>query len=169
MNCFTCGIETANPKFCSRSCSAKTTNKASRKRKREGSCDTCGDEIKSCHKYCETCRNLVIGIQHKTTVIEHRSNLSWRNFHVSMRAMARANFKKTDRPKVCLCGYSLHVDIAHIIPISDFPDDTLLSVINHPDNLIALCKNCHWEHDNGYLKLSSPTGIRTQTSQASPH
>lgn len=46
------------------------------------------------------------------------------------------------------CGFDKHIEACHIKPISSFPLDTKLSVINNLSNLIALCPNCHWEHDN---------------------
>lgn len=44
-----------------------------------------------------------------------------------------------------------HVEVAHLKAVSDFKDESLMSEINHPDNLIGLCLNHHWEYDNGYL------------------
>lgn len=46
-----------------------------------------------------------------------------------------------------------HVEIAHIRAVADFSDEDLLSEINHPDNLVGLCPNHHWEYDNGLLNL----------------
>ena len=46
------------------------------------------------------------------------------------------------------CGYDKHVELAHIKAVADFDDDTLLSVVNSPDNVLSLCPNCHWEFDN---------------------
>jgi hypothetical protein len=40
-------------------------------------------------------------------------------------------------------GYNLLFE-----PISSFADDTPIDVINAPDNLLALCPNCHWEFDH---------------------
>jgi len=154
MKCLTCKSETSNPKFCSRSCSAIVSNKTSKKRELEGKCEKCQIQITSSHKYCVSCRDVARSIQHRTTIKEHKLKLSWRNFHVSMREMSRANYAKSKRPKICQCGYQLHVDICHIKQISNFNEDTLLSVVNHSDNLVALCKNCHWEFDNGYLILT---------------
>lgn len=37
---------------------------------------------------------------------------------------------------------------SHIIPISSFTNDQLLSEVNNEDNVIPLCPNCHWEFDN---------------------
>jgi len=50
--------------------------------------------------------------------------------------------------KCRLCGYDKHFEVAHIKPISEFPEDTLLTVVNDPTNLMPLCPNCHWEFDN---------------------
>lgn len=51
------------------------------------------------------------------------------------------------------CGYSLHVELCHIKPISSFPDSALLSEVNSRKNNIQLCRNCHWELDNSILKI----------------
>jgi 5-methylcytosine-specific restriction endonuclease McrA len=71
-----------------------------------------------------------------------------------IRELARLAYKRSDKPKQCVvCGYQLHYEICHVIPISDFSIDTSISVVNALSNLIALCPNHHWELDNGYLTL----------------
>ena len=50
-----------------------------------------------------------------------------------------------------ICGYSKHVEVCHIKPVSDFPLDSKLSEVNNISNLIMLCPNHHWEFDNGML------------------
>jgi hypothetical protein len=52
------------------------------------------------------------------------------------------------------CGYDKHVEHAHIKPISSFDEDTLLIVVNAPENNLVLCRNCHWEYDNGLLRAA---------------
>src|SRR5688572_1819508 len=54
MNCINCNKETNNPKFCSRSCAAKYTNKVP-KRSRTGKCKSCGCIIKAQQTYCNNC------------------------------------------------------------------------------------------------------------------
>lgn len=72
-------------------------------------------------------------------------------FHAKVRGLARGAYKG---PLGCAaCGYSLHVDICHIRPVADFPDDATLREVNAPENLVALDKRCHWEFDNGYLTI----------------
>lgn len=46
------------------------------------------------------------------------------------------------------CGYDKHVEVCHVKPISSFDKSTPLGVVNSKENLLLLCPNCHWEHDN---------------------
>jgi predicted HNH restriction endonuclease len=65
-----------------------------------------------------------------------------------VRTRARAASKKLGLDKCQKCGYDKHVEITHAKGISTFEGHTLVSVINAPSNLMALCPNCHWEFDN---------------------
>lgn len=57
MICLACGRETANPKFCSMGCAARTNNVLFPKRVKEGACRTCGALISSTRTYCsDKCR-----------------------------------------------------------------------------------------------------------------
>ena len=54
-----------------------------------------------------------------------------------------------DVPRICAhCGYDKHVEIAHVKPVSSFPQTALLLEINSRSNLLHLCPNCHWEFDH---------------------
>jgi 5-methylcytosine-specific restriction endonuclease McrA len=65
---------------------------------------------------------------------------------------ARAVVMKSDKQKTCCrCGYNKHTEVCHIKSIQSFNDNSTLEQINHPDNLMLLCPNCHWEYDNGLL------------------
>ena len=58
------------------------------------------------------------------------------------------------RSKACeICGYDKVVEVAHIRDISSFCDDTLMSVVNSPNNLMWLCPNHHAELDMGLLEV----------------
>lgn len=73
-----------------------------------------------------------------------------------VRAKARKAYKEAGFPMKCaVCGYSAHVDIAHIKGIRQHTNDTKIFEINKLTNLVALCKNHHWEFDNGFLDLPS--------------
>lgn len=79
----------------------------------------------------------------------------WQTARSAITSMARLIFNNSDKPKECaICGYDKHYEVAHIIAVSDFDDNTLISEINNIDNLIALCPNHHWEYDNGILDIS---------------
>lgn len=147
MQCINCSLETDNPKFCSMSCAAKHNNKIHPKRpKSKNVCKGCGLPKLSRNKvtYCKSCRPnygqdmtlaeakyLKHGMQNTYSLIRQRARHSMR--HIT---------------SCTECGYSKHVEVAHIKPVSSFTDDTLISVINHPSNLKVLCPNCHWEFDH---------------------
>lgn len=114
----------------------------------------CGKVIKKSAEFCRSCYNEVYGIHLKSKgdLIKSRSN--WWAARVPIAKHARKVYLKSNKPLECLiCKYSLHIEICHIKPVSDFTDDALLREINDVNNLIALCPNHHWEFDNGKLKI----------------
>jgi len=141
--CLHCKQKTVNPKFCSRSCAAKETNKVPKRKAKQHLCLSCGDLIKSRRTKCDTCltpkdMNLEQAIYSK----HHKSSA-----FALVRSRARASVK--EEKQICeFCGYDKHVEVCHIKPINSFPLDTLLTVINSRDNLKLLCPNCHWEFDH---------------------
>jgi 5-methylcytosine-specific restriction endonuclease McrA len=165
--CLQCGKETINPKFCSRNCSATYTNSKFPKRiKTPHYCKICGKEIQKSGTYykkicitCKTDRKSYSDAIKNTTISEYKDKLKRRNVHPSwlygeIRGFARSWNKNL--PKKCMhCGYDKHVELCHIIPLSKFPDNTLLKEANSEDNIFILCPNCHWEFDNGLLTKES--------------
>lgn len=88
----------------------------------------------------------------KGDLFNNRSN--WQSARSAICKSARKIFNESDKLKECaVCGYSIHYDVAHRKAVSVFDDDCLIYEINHIDNLIALCKNHHWEYDNNLLKI----------------
>lgn len=78
------------------------------------------------------------------------SCLNWQSARSTIAKHARAVYIRNGKQLVCSqCGYDKHADVAHIRPVSDFPDTATIAEINHIDNLTALCPNHHWEYDNG--------------------
>ncbi len=154
MNCKECNEPTGNPKFCSRSCSATFNNRKHPKREPEGTCASCGTSVPTRYTYCNPCwqdrlidwDSLTIGEARKSGANHGRARYA--------RRVLRKDYIASGRPMECLeCGYSLHVDICHIKDCKDFPDKTPMSIVNSLDNVVALCKNHHWEFDNGHLSL----------------
>lgn len=77
---------------------------------------------------------------------KHHKSSAWN----LVRARARAASPESPCQN---CGYDKHTEVCHIKDISTFSEDTLISVVNSPDNLVRLCPNCHWEFDHGRLEL----------------
>ena len=65
----------------------------------------------------------------------------------------RLYFDNNAFPKCEICGYTNHVEVAHIKAVSEFSNDISISEINALSNLVGLCPNHHWEYDNGILTL----------------
>jgi hypothetical protein len=161
--CLHCKKETSNPKFCSRSCAACINNTIRPKRKPEGACKTCKKPNTTNRTYCHSCwikKRKLNSIQRWETetlkAVRGIGNANAGGRYPMLRNMSRKKYIKSGRPMTCFeCGYSKHVDICHIKEIKSFSEDSFVSEINDLDNLIALCKNHHWELDNGFMTLKS--------------
>ena len=158
--CLSCEKETKNPKFCSRSCSAKVNNVLVPKRISKRKCIVCGDKTSNYRKSrCdlhteEYKKNRIL----EKTVGEYRNAISVRGKHASwlasaIRLHARNIHKDLKKLSCAVCGYSKHVEICHKKAVSAFSDSALLKEVNSRDNVIQLCPNCHWEFDNGLIQV----------------
>jgi hypothetical protein len=154
-SCKNCDNPTKNAKFCSISCA----NSKKPKRKRTTSfykCSNVGCTNKPLlrRKYCSSpeCQPNYVDWSKETlaSVKEKRKY----QIYSRIRTLSRKIYLRSDKPKKCIiCAYAIHFDVCHIRGISTFPDTATVKEINSPDNLIALCKNHHWEFDNGFLSL----------------
>lgn len=143
-------------RFCSRSCSAKHTNSTAKKRPRTKKCKRCGELILAMYTYCPLCIGKGAHLRSGTHLSERSiRDVIYRvgsNRYGVVRSHAKLVAK--DLPKICrICRYDKHVEICHIKDISEFPLETKVGVVNSLSNLIFLCPNCHWEFDNGMLKI----------------
>lgn len=148
-SCFNCGKETKNPRFCSRSCSAKVTNREVVKRKfKEKKCKRCDAVIMIPRRItCDDCNESVVN---RTL----RDISKRKEPYTSKFAGVRSNAKIVAREmnQSCyICGYNKHVEVCHIKPVNSFSLDSRVSEVNGISNLIILCPNHHWEFDNGML------------------
>jgi hypothetical protein len=155
--CINCKKQTKNPKFCSKSCAATYNNSKFPKRKPENRCIDCNKLITCERKRCE--EHYLIWQENKKAKDLTLKDAIYEKHHRSsafalIRSRARQVAKKIKIDKECqICGYNKHVEIAHINPISSFSESVLISEINSPDNLAALCPNCHWEFDHNLTQL----------------
>lgn len=149
-------------KFCNRNCSSIFNNKLKSKRQiKPRICSKCGMEFtfseKTSRILCETCKIIE---REKTNVIkamtirEYIQKYSYKgaNRYSTIRDFAR-RWNKHLKKKPCQnCGYSKHTEFCHIKEINKNLDMTI-GEINDENNILILCKNCHWEFDHGYLTL----------------
>lgn len=146
--------------FCSMTCAASFNNQLYPKRNPEGKCFKCQKEISTKFTYCEDCRKIAC---HRVENLKLKELKSFAkvdsNRYRHIRADARKTYKKSNRPKCCeYCGYDKHFEVCHIKDIGSFSPDTTIKEINSLDNLVALCRNHHWELDHGHLDIGFLVG-----------
>ena len=163
--CTNCQKETKNPKYCSRSCSATMSNRISPKRAaKPRQCSVCNllfSPKKGEHRrtYCYECPSHKERL-YELTLEDYQNKLSLRGKHKSwinahVRLLNRSWNKDLIKSPCKNCHYSKHIELCHIKPITSFPKNAKIIEINSPNNIVPLCRNCHWELDNGYLDLQS--------------
>lgn len=118
-------------------------------------CGICGSKINHRSSKCYSCYIKLINEDMNEQTIE---DVEYTRYHKSsayskIRTRARSLASKLGWSKCANCNYDKHIEICHITPISDFPKETKIKVVNSIDNLIPLCPNCHWEFDHGVLNL----------------
>lgn len=153
--------------FCNRSCAATHNNKGVVRNPRKiRTCTRCpntftvSDTPGTRTILCSDCKEqYILSMEHKNkTIGEYRNMLSVKGKHVSwahahIRSFNRSWNKILTKLPCQNCLYCKHIELAHIKPITSYEDHITLSEVNDPENILALCPNCHWEFDNGYLKL----------------
>ena len=103
---------------------------------------------------CSSCYRKSRYLDDKTLEEATKNRKKDSNHYNQIRKKSRKGYLESNRPKKCaVCGYDTHIEICHIRDISDWPKDTLIREINDLDNLVALCRNHHWELDHGMLEL----------------
>lgn len=155
----------AHQKFCCASCANSDNQRRVRSRRPVQLCPDCNEPMFYGSKKCSKCSiNSKFGISviEKLT-LEELQNMAKYQANARVRNHARRVYASQSPSKSCeVCPYDKHIEVCHIKPISSFPGNTLISVINQRKNLIGLCCNCHWELDNGLLSLVPPGGIEPQ-------
>ena len=154
MNCIKCNNYTKNNKFCSRSCATSYNNIVSPKRSLEGQCESCSTPIQKRLKFCLTCREENGFIYKTLSEVKRDGNSNYSSTYPYLRTHSRRTYIEAQKPMKCyICDYDLYVEICHIKDVNSYSLDTLIKDINDISNLIALCRNHHWEFDNGHLSL----------------
>jgi hypothetical protein len=136
--------------FCSKSCSATHNNKKGllgRQTRIVRPCAECGENTNTrdhsvIRKLCEPCWT-----SRSSDHVKKQDST-----HAKIRGHARHR-TALEGASCALCPYDLHVEVCHIRPVSDFPATATLREMNAPDNLVLLCRNHHWEFDNGLITV----------------
>jgi len=146
--------------FCSRSCanSKHNTEKAKRSKKQR-TCTLCTKsyiQTKARRKICEVCFVPPL-CKDNMTLSQCKDKLSVQGKHPSWYTVHVRGHNRTKNKKLATscqkCGYSKHVECCHIKPVASFEGNATLAEINHVDNIVVLCRNCHWEFDHNQLSI----------------
>lgn len=120
-----------------------------------GFCKICKDPISLKYTYCRIC----FRIRQKTNSTQNKKLCESKMNRV--REDARRRYLSSNLAKSCVvCGYNKAFDVCHLKDISSFSKEALISEINSLDNLMALCKNHHWEMDRGLLEKRDSIKIK---------
>ena len=151
--CPVCARMTRNPKFCSRSCAAKVNNVLVPKRRPGGNCSACGAPVPRRHRYCPEHRpnKPLDRSQPIRTVADGSDHPACR--YARLRQDARRLYLSAFPYRCSRCGSDKRIEVCHKRPLTSFPLETPISVVNSLDNLVRLCPNCHWEFDHGLLQF----------------
>lgn len=143
--------------FCSNTCRVKGMKGRPRGKQEPRACQECGVSFKHTAKHrslkhCESCFNGTMN-RKNWTLAEYRTRLAVSGKHPSWKhSLVRVLNREWNKGMTVLpcanCGYSKHVELCHRRAVSDFPDSALLGEVNSPDNVVQLCRNCHWEFDH---------------------
>lgn len=127
---------------------------------RKKKCPDCDVLISYDSERCTKCSHKHRGHVSKETITigEWRRKLSLNGKHPSwvhaqVRTMARYYNQHLATNGCMNCGYSKHTEMCHIIPIAEWSDEALVSEVNASENILCLCRNCHWELDHGMLTV----------------
>jgi len=137
-----------NQKYCDAKCANQHRVYKFRQNK-YAICPVCSQKMAISSTRCRRCCKTDLS---KRTIDSLGKNSTYQAARI--RQHAREIWINSGNPRAChICGYSKHYEVAHVKPIISFSRQTTLSVVNHIDNLLALCPTHHWELDNHILNL----------------
>lgn len=138
--------------FCDSSCAAAYNNTVHiKRRKKIGLCVDCGAEVQHRSERCTDCYATSIRNKYNSSTLKDFIYQPGANKYNAIRYHARRVAREAGMNYCAICGYDTHVQICHIIPISNFDENDLMIDVNSPSNLLPLCPNHHWEFDNGIV------------------
>lgn len=161
----TCAIKEGKNDFCSRSCAAKINNTipgrvprpSLRKCVTEGCKETLYSNRDGQAQYCRNCitnRKHIRGANVSELSIQDTTKRLGANKYNVIHSHCITLHKKEKLTTSCeMCEYPHHLELCHIKAISSFPKDAKLKIVNARENIMFLCRNCHWEYDNHFIAI----------------
>lgn len=142
--------------FCTMSCAAIYNNKKYPKKKITRKCKRCNNLVMNfksslCVRHYKESRD--INTRTLGYYLEKRKDSHRASAYADIRGIARSEYKSLLKRPCASCGYDKHVELCHKKPISQFSPSATVGEINAPENVVQLCRNCHWEFDNDILIL----------------
>lgn len=148
-------------KFCSVKCRGYTNQRKLRNAK-SGSCKHCNTKLKTLESTCcKKCMNLdqTNSLKNMTfsEFIDKMKSIRCYpgSYSRPIRGFARSWNAQLLKEPCQVCGYSVHIELAHRTAIASSQPDMTLGEINSPDNIFVLCRNHHWEYDNNILNVDN--------------
>lgn len=165
LTCLTCskafsGKLSENRKFCSRSCSAQFNNKAFPKRKKiERECVSCKSKYIPKNKsiICENCALIKEERINKNLemTISKIKEIHGKKWSVVVRTNVGFSRISTKNQPCQYCGTEENIERAHIIQITDAPNNMKMKELHSLENILFLCPNHHSLFDKHKLLLES--------------
>lgn len=90
-------------------------------------------------------------IKNRKSKVSERSKAETSRSSIAMHACIVFKIKMRGRKiecEHCFIAKRHLIDVCHIKPVKNFLSTAMVYEINNPNNLIGLCKNCHWEFDH---------------------
>lgn len=167
-NCDMCGIPYVPNKtifyrtthhYCSRGCYNKTRIPVSKE------CQECGQKYTltkehTSRRWCENCisntnrRKAIDKVTVGEIKAKHHGDVKMKATTIRSDARARNVKILSDKCWNKNCNYQGDTELCHIKSVRMFDASATLCEINSPTNVVILCRNCHWEFDNGHLLLT---------------
>lgn len=156
-------VKDGKPKYCSTSCAARVNNKKFPKRNAVPEnlkyCK-CGKKKDRRSITCVACylAEIATTVGSLTLAEACYTKGEMTNRNARLRDYLRSKYKAELKAPCEACFYSKHVEACHIKAVKDFPSTALVDEVNARSNIMFLCRNCHWEFDNGVLMLGEGIG-----------
>jgi hypothetical protein len=151
--------------FCDKKCSSKWATSFLKKPLKN--CVKCSNLHSGKNKKCKQCiesENILLDSStlQDTLVTNHFRSAQW----AKVRGRARTQYKNQVIEGCENCGYKKHAEVCHIIAIPEFPLSTEVWRVNHKNNILILCGNCHWEADHNMLDDDAPVLKKLMSTKA---